>query len=791
MPGSVTILPHTNGLEPSTSVRMVASVRAHPLSSIPDLKTQQGLIIQDLLFALLGYEGSYIRYSEKYDPQQQEHRLQGPDFKIAKHLDMSLKGVTKKLVRYGKYYAGLIGFVEVYNQPEFGKVAQRLCHEIQRFCQEYYELVVAIEHQYRSSGLFNLNILESTVDQRAGQITHLYDIASEIHQETLRRQSTPDLDFSNFIESIQNDFGTIDYLVDTNKFRVCKGGLILMTVQSRIAAYKGDSVLLEFLTGLFNAIGEDYVAMLNKWLMEGVVDDPFDEFVIRKNNLSDLLLVSSEEKYWEDLFLVRIDGLIDQFKSKEIQQKLILTGKFLKIFQKLTGLENFDNLREVLVPIESLYTHNFELKIDQFYQRASKLLLKLLLEGFNLNGLLSDLQVSYLLCNGSYINDFLDVSFTELRRNKYNVLTNRLERNYAKAQPPSSFQKVLAVDTASFYDLAKEIINVKSFDAETALKSSSATFTALLNKALERNESSGSDTDDADKFAAASITLDFTPPFPLSLVLTENLMFQYRLIFRLQVLARFLTKFLGVTWGEMTHSSVWKYPKHQPRTKKWILRARILHHRMNDFVNELLFYMSHEVVEVAHTELQEFIHSTQKHFLQELLGTDIQTSDTAATNYNYSTLFDNQLTSKKESKVDVVGVTTRVGSYLNGILKDCLVTNAELVESIKMLFEVIIHYNTSLLRLRKSLIMISPELFASFSADYPDRFADKNMDDASVESRLDNLNSLLNSNFEIFNDSLTEFMARLREVGEVENKSILLLAERLERTFPDDDQMRD
>lgn len=47
-----------------------SKTRPYPLSELNDLKIQQGLIIKDLLFSLIGYEGCYIRYSEKYDQFQ-------------------------------------------------------------------------------------------------------------------------------------------------------------------------------------------------------------------------------------------------------------------------------------------------------------------------------------------------------------------------------------------------------------------------------------------------------------------------------------------------------------------------------------------------------------------------------------------------------------------------------------------------------------------------------------------------------------------------------------------------
>lgn len=93
-----------------STLKRPTHVRSYPLSDLQDLNVQQGLIIKDLLFSLLGFESFYIRYSEKYDETNVDCKIRGPDFKIAKHLDISLKSITKKLIKFGKFYSGLDGF---------------------------------------------------------------------------------------------------------------------------------------------------------------------------------------------------------------------------------------------------------------------------------------------------------------------------------------------------------------------------------------------------------------------------------------------------------------------------------------------------------------------------------------------------------------------------------------------------------------------------------------------------------------------------------------------------------
>lgn len=877
----------------SQSNRVTNKIKAHPLSNLNNFSLQQGLILQDLLFSLLGYEGSYIRYSEKYDATNIDLKINGPDFKIAKHLDISLKSITKKLVKFGKFYSGLNGFVEFYDQPRFGKIIQNLCYSITCFLKKYQSIIFEIEKQFKFNASFNLSMLENIVNQKIGnQLVHLYELVISIHDETLKRQSSTNRNnndeyFLNFIQSIQNDIqqtGSVDLLTDNNKFDVCKGGLVLLMIQNRINAYKGDSDSLEFLTQLFDEVSKNYVEMLNKWLINGEVDDPFEEFVIKQNNLPDTLtkfLHSNMEKYWDEMYMTRIDGLIDQFKSKDIQTKILSTGKFLNVFKHCTGLDNFDNLKESLNPITSLYTQDFELKIDQYYERSNKLFMKLLFEGYNVINLIDYLQSTYLLHDSSNIDNFLDKSFTDLRRNKYSIPTSRLIKSYNDIFHTGfnefrvseinenlhsddnftthqnfnifSYYEKFSVDSTNFYDLAKEIINVKAFDTEEALTSSSSNkLRTLLNKALERNQvndssttaSAGGDSnigdgkntkhydpDHSDDYSITAININLNLPFPLNLVITENYIFEYQLIFKLQMIIKFINKLLDNTWKEINYSTVWKYTGFNSSIKKLILRCRILHNRMKDFINELQYYINEEIIEANFRSLKKSLNNIEGSMKNQSLSTKMSESEPLETinpihkkskslNFTHSTnknsLFEDKInaqsnkfgrggngpksninTSSKlteassaddtliDESIDIYSLINNVGSFLNNILKDSLITNKILIESIKNIFDIIILYNNYLNRLKKSLIMININLFESFHRDYPEKFMNKKIDEESINIRYNNLNNLLNSHFEIFNNSLTEFILNLKNFGESENQSFLKLIERLEICFPD------
>ncbi|CAK7902563.1 spindle pole body component Spc97p [[Candida] anglica] len=841
-----------------------SKIRPQALSELNDLRVQQGLIMQDLLFVLLGYEGFYIRYSERYNPNSLDSLIKGPDYKTAKHLDVSLKSITKKLVHFGKYYSALNSFVEHYCSQSSGKVVQRLCTEISQFIVQYQQLIIQIEEEFKHNSSFNLNILENILNQEISVKIHLlYEIITSIHDDSQTRfklygannniNNDREAYFKNFIRNIQNDLretGNIDLTTDQQNFNQCKGGLVLQIIQQLTHTYHGDQVSMTFLSKLFDAVSIDYVQMLNNWLINGDIDDPYDEFLIKENKLSTAnrfqdIIHTRTEKYWDELYGTRTDGLIEQFSSKEIQLKILATGKYLNIFKLCTDINNFEQLGEDLIPIEKLTSRNTELKILEFYDRANWLLMKLYYDGYGFCSIIDSFQKTLLLNESYHMDNFLSNSFNDLRRNKHSVSPSRLAQSYAEAYKVNpgqnfaiidvvsdgvtenitsnivdvlKFNQKLTVDSTNFYDLAKEILDVKSFDAEEALKneSSSSMFKALLNKSLERNKisSAGSNTpsrstydpDHSDEYTVAGLNLEVHVPFPLNLLITQNFVFEYQLIFKLLVISKFITKLSDDSWKEINFSSVWGYKGFHPRVHKWILRCRILHNRMNDFMKELNFYFNFDIIDTNYQDLKCSIKEIQNFLKQDRQSqtptnaTSPQQSDLFGfrnqfDNYsqNNNSIFDKNIlnhsqannSSRTKSLCDVDNLHKKLSSFLNSILRDTLVTNKDLIESLKVMFDVIISFNHYLSRLKKSLIMINPELFDKFSQDYPSKFQNKNMDDEQIAARFDILNENLNSLYEIFNDGLTDFMNTLKLYGETENQSLLILIERLENCFPD------
>lgn len=831
-PEMVTLVNETNIIQPCiVGTYRKRKMKPYPISELKDLRVQEAMIIQDLLFNFLGYEGFYIRYSEKYNPSITDSAIRGPDFKVAKHLDVSVKSITKKLVKYGKYYSGLKRFLEVYDHQNFGKILQKLCYLISEFLDNYHQVILGIENEFKFNSMFNLNTLENILNQKVSkQISHLYEISMLIHNESCERSRLKDheLPFEEFLNNIRSTLkttGAIDAVINNESFKYFKGGLVLRAVQNRINSYKGDSVSYEILTMLYESLSKDYVDMLNKWLINGEIDDSFDEFLIKKKevpNKYQALFSSKSEHYWNELFMVRADGLIDQLQSQDIQMKVLNTGKYLNIFKICTGMENFEGLNEHLAPIDSLTSQDLGLKINGFYDRANKLLLKLIFEGYNFANVLDKYQTIFLFKDAFKVDIFLDLAFNDLKRNRFAISITRLQKLYQEVfQQQSDLNKSItsisdiinhkqnfSISSVNFYDIAKEIMNVQSFDTDNVLEND-PNFKTFLNKTFEKKTHITSsqknnnlfDHNQSDEYTVASVDLTVDLPFPLNILINRESSYHYELMYKLQMMVKFIGKYNDLAWKEINNSYVWRYRNYPPEIKKWILRCRILHNRMRDFFGELQFYLNYDVIESNYNKLRKSIIQTQVELKSKELGSNSNVSNgneifskpNTLPNYsNSNNLFNDRMYNRKVSRsnspeplIDVNSLMLKMNEFLNTIVNDALMTKPDLISVLKRMFDVILLYDHYLMRLKKGLILCDENLFSTFSRDYPLKFNTQSMDTNLILERFENLKSSLGLHYEIFNDSLTEFIVTLKSYGETENKHILILTERLERCFPE------
>lgn len=816
--------------------RAYIPVRPTLLSQLELVETQEALVVQDLLVTFLGFEGRYIRYSSRYDVDDVDMFVTGPDYKTAIHMDVSLKAVAKKLLTLSKYYSGLSGFIEIYDKVGYGRLVQRFCFEIQQYLKQYRALVQQLKWEFDNSSTFNIHVLENTMERQvAMKIQYLYGIAMELHQINQQKRLTPfdQIQFEHFVQeaketlqggSMSSSGRPLETAATLSIFTSCKGCIVLKAIQIQANSAKGDTNSFEFLSHLYSSVSEEYVVILNQWLLKGEIDDPFDEFLVKeqqvKRDLQGLFALESEE-YWANAFVIRTEGLIDQFLNSLIQQKILNTGKYLNIFQKFTGLQ-LDQLGIDLpkvTPIEKLDSSDLEIKINQMYLRANVLMGQLIFQGYNLTSVLEHLGRLFFAIDSSRLDQFLGLTMSDLRVGVQRASVSRISHSYEEVFnvcPPFEFcgedeqdrfeesiditeiinQMVkFSISSQSFFEIVRDELNIESFDAERALANvESKTFGQFYHEILKHMENKDNETADLHSkdlegvgsicnYTVSHLDISVTLPFPLNIIMGRQCLYRYELICKFQMIIKFMSKYSESTWKTMRTSRQWceftKLGSNKPAggvyqsLRKWCLRATVLQSRMYQFLIQIQNYLAIDVIKENYSRLIERVESTREYLEKASHQQNVgggRSSMAAPQTSAYSTLLSSTIQAGAFKGISAREVVTNsldqlileIDECMNDILYSSLVLESDLVIHIQKLLDIIGLFNHFIHQATK-IMGITMDVLAS---------------------RYNELEEQLNDYNEIFGTQLTAFMVQLNFFGQRVNKNALEFSESLERCFP-------
>lgn len=125
---------------------------------------QEYLIIEDLFYVLLGFDGEYIyridnKTSKNLFINDEIINTSTNNFEISKDLDQSLKDLVFRILPLANYYTQIENFIETHSLFEYGQVNQAFSAAIRRLLQEYRILINQLEHQFHTSNTFSLQKL--------------------------------------------------------------------------------------------------------------------------------------------------------------------------------------------------------------------------------------------------------------------------------------------------------------------------------------------------------------------------------------------------------------------------------------------------------------------------------------------------------------------------------------------------------------------------------------------------------------------------------------------------------
>lgn len=539
----------------------------------------------------MGYEGQYIRFSKNYNPTLEQDRLAGPGFKILPGLDPSLQDLTTAMLKMATHYGAVEAFVEVQSREEFGAVNHALCAAMRKLLQDYLILIAQLETQFLTNPSFTLQVLNLHTLPTSHMMFQLYSLAHEILKrnsllEDEDEDEDDDLDdIENILESLR-DKGNLGPGNIPGK-KVCKGGNVLGLITKRLETMSGDPAARSLLTSLLRDTSRPYMMMLNEWLHHGSIKDPHDEFLIKEQKTikRERLQEDYTDEYWERRYTVREKDIPPQLAT--VSDDVLLAGKYLNVVRECGGVDVSKAVTDVP---RSFDDPRFMDNINGAYAHANESLLNLLLTTHALPARLRSLKHYFFLDRSDFFSYFLELGASELRKPVKTVNTNKLQSllDLVLRQPGS----------VAAQDPYKEDIKVEM--NEISLTSS---LTRVVNIAgVEDGEEIQTPAyeppkDDKQLVGFTSLQLDYSVPFPVSLVISRKTVWRYQALFRYLLSLRHLEQQLVSCWQFQNRAPSWSHKSSNRTVETWKKRVFTLRARMLVFVQQLLYFCTAEVIE--------------------------------------------------------------------------------------------------------------------------------------------------------------------------------------------------
>lgn len=555
------------------------------------LGAQEAVLLEDLLYVFMGFEGQYIRFAKGYNPHEERDRLSGPAWRILPGLDPSLLDLTVSMLKMATHYSALETFVDVLSQEQFGSVNHALCASIRKYLQDYLVMIAQLETQFLTNDSFTLHVLNIHILPTSQMMFQLYAVAHEL----LRKNSLLDEESDEEDDSGDDYDKIIDKLRDGGDLvpgnmtakKICKGGVVLGLITSRLETMSGDPSARALLTTLLRDASRPYMVMLNEWLHHGAIRDPHSEFLIKeqKSIRRERLEQDYTDEYWERRYTIREKDVPRQLEG--VKDKVLLAGKYLNVVRECGGVDVSKKVQDVPTSFDD---NRFLDNVNVAYAHANQSLMQLLLGPHALPARLRSLKHYFFLDPSDYFSYFLELSHSELKKPVKSVNTGKLQSllDLVLRQPGSivsldPFKEDVKVEMndITLIRALQRVVNITGIEQGESLQ-------PLTNQPVENDKNASGIT---------SLQLDYAVPFPVSLVISRKTIWRYQALFRYLLSLRHLESQLSATWQTQTRGISWAHRSASRDLEIWKRRVWTLRARMLVFVQQLLYFCTAEVIE--------------------------------------------------------------------------------------------------------------------------------------------------------------------------------------------------
>ncbi|XP_042231927.1 gamma-tubulin complex component 2-like isoform X4 [Homarus americanus] len=557
--------------------------------------SQEHQLIEDVLSVMMGVEGMYITV------QPPAKHYDAPEFTVDPSVEPSLSTLVSRILPLCGYYSQLIRFVENKSCYHHGLVNQALSAAITNLIKDYMLLVTQLEEQHQHWAL-TLHKLYFYVEKTMAVMDMLACVTRVISKSEAH------------------------------------GGAVLSILHDRTVSLTGCGQLQHVMVFLTQSAAVPYMNMLAKWLYRGIINDPYNEFMVvdresgnEENEDEDLA-----DDYWEKRYST-IPHNIPTFLQAHANV-ILRTGKYLNVIRQSDRSVVCPDQEELVYSVRGC---SYAEVIERTYNFASKRLLELLMKEKDLMGRLRSVKHYFLLDQGDFVVQLMSLCEDELSKNIDDVVPTRLE---------SLLELALRTSTAN-YDLYKD-------DIECDLQPITLMNQMLRILSIETEDERDYYPQDErlQLTGLQGFSLGYRVTWPVSLVLDRKTIACYQMIFRHLFYCKHVEKLLCRVW--VSNKVAKSFPLSASRT---YTAAFALRQRMLNFIQNIEYYMMFEVIE---RNWQTFINKMQK----------VENVDEVLAFHN---------------------------DFLSGCLKDCMLTSPELLRMISKLTSICVSFANFIERMRK------------------------------------------------------------------------------------------
>ena len=344
---------------------------------------------------------------------------------------------------------------------------------------------------------------------------------------------------------------------------------------------QGDPELAACVATLLSACCRPLYTMLLRWLLDGTLEDPYNEFFIHGE-----ASVQGED-IWHRKYSIRV-AMIPKFLSLSWAKKILSTGKSINFLHSVCGdtghvegragavsrLERMDPATLFRGEVDNPLLET----VGQLYGVTARHVLDIMYGKFQLMAHLAALRKYMLLGQGDIMRYLLDLLDTEL------------------CQPA---QQLYPHNLAGILETAIRGTNTQFEDHEI-----------LERLDVRLLEIQAGDTG-WDVFS-----LDYKVSGPIGVVFTPDVMTQYLMLFNTLWRAKRMEWVLSCTWKKL--ASLHKMARQLPELSPVLHLANLVASEMIHFIHQMAYYTTFEVMECGWDSLNKMINTAES--LDEIIS---------------------------------------------------------------------------------------------------------------------------------------------------------------------------